>query len=198
MPVLIAVSPAEAEIEVRRSRFLAKAHPVDTEADAQAWLKAHADRSATHNCWAFRIGDLHRCFDDGEPGGTAGRPILAAIEHANMQQVAVLVIRHFGGIKLGTGGLARAYGAAAAECLQRVECIERVPMTSVTLQIPFHATSAVYQLLPVHQATPTDETYLDDGLTMTVALPQQQRDVFCQQLTDTTRGAVTIVKAPLK
>ncbi|MFC6616804.1 IMPACT family protein [Deinococcus radiophilus] len=73
---------------------------------------------ATHHCWAYRIGELYRFNDDGEPGGTAGAPILRAIEGQGVQHVMVIVVRYYGGVKLGTGGLVRAYGGAAAECLR--------------------------------------------------------------------------------
>lgn len=114
--VLIAASRHEADI--RKSRFLALAAPVDSVQAAQDFLAAHHDVQATHNCWAWQIGEQYRFHDDGEPGGTAGRPILQAIQSQDCDRVAVLVIRWYGGIKLGTGGLARAYGGTAAECLR--------------------------------------------------------------------------------
>ena len=77
-----------------------------------------ADPTATHNCWAYRIGSEYRFSDDGEPAGTAGRPILAAIDGQGCDQVVVVVTRWYGGIKLGAGGLVRAYGGCAAECLR--------------------------------------------------------------------------------
>ncbi|WP_323012638.1 YigZ family protein [Castellaniella sp.] len=106
------------EVDIRKSRFLVLAAPVGTVQAAQDFLAAHHDPQATHNCWAWQIGDQYRFHDDGEPGGTAGRPILQAIQSQDCDRVAVLVIRWYGGIKLGTGGLARAYGGSAAECLR--------------------------------------------------------------------------------
>ena len=80
------------------------------------FFAANSDPEATHNCWAYKIGQEYRFNDDGEPGGTAGRPILQAIEGQGMDRVAVLVVRWFGGVKLGAGGLVRAYGGCAANC----------------------------------------------------------------------------------
>ncbi len=80
-----------------------------------------SNTTATHNCWAYRIGQDYRFNDDGEPGGTAGRPILQAIEGQGVDRVVVVVTRWYGGIKLGAGGLARAYGGTAAECLRLAE-----------------------------------------------------------------------------
>ncbi len=110
--------PVRHEALIRKSRFLALAAPVAAPEDVQEFLDARRDHQATHNCWAWRLGAQYRFHDDGEPGGTAGRPILQAIESQDCDRVVVLVIRWFGGIKLGTGGLARAYGGTAAECLR--------------------------------------------------------------------------------
>lgn len=109
------------EADVRKSRFLALAAPIESPEAAQAFLDASRDPQATHNCWAWRFGAQYRFSDDGEPGGTAGRPILQAIESQGYDRIVVLVIRWFGGIKLGTGGLVRAYGGTAAECLRQAD-----------------------------------------------------------------------------
>lgn len=112
------------ETDIRKSRFLALAAPIDSSEAAQTFLEASRDLQATHNCWAWRLGEQYRFQDDGEPGGTAGRPILQAIDAQGYDRVAVLVIRWFGGIKLGTGGLVRAYGGTAAECLRLADRVE--------------------------------------------------------------------------
>src|SRR5690554_2098519 len=120
-------APASHGIEVRHSRFLARATAVAGADEAMAWLQAVSVPDATHNCWAWRIGDDYRSSDDGEPAGTAGRPILAAIDGQGFDRVAVVVTRWYGGIKLGAGGLVRAYGGAAAECLRlapRLQLVE--------------------------------------------------------------------------
>src|SRR5690606_40308537 len=88
------------------------------EAAAKAFIAAHSDREANHNCWAWRIGQAYRFSDDGEPGGTGGKPILQAIDGQSLDRVAVVVTRWFGGILLGSGGLIRAYGGTAAMCLR--------------------------------------------------------------------------------
>ena len=95
-------------LEVKHSRFLVHAAPVATPAAALAYLASVADPAATHNCWAWRIGQEYRSSDDGEPSGTAGRPILAAIDGQGFDQVMAVVTRWYGGIKLGAGGLVRA------------------------------------------------------------------------------------------
>lgn len=101
-------APCELLEVISKSRFLVKAAPVQSPEEAQAFVQAVSDPTATHSCWAWKIGNQYRFSDDGEPGGTAGRPMLTAIEGQDFDRVAVVVIRWFGGIKLGTGGLARA------------------------------------------------------------------------------------------
>src|SRR3954447_7594427 len=117
MPDTLA-QPVSHTLEVKHSRFIAHAAPIDGAAAALAFLQQVAVADATHNCWAYRHGQDYRSSDDGEPAGTAGRPILAAIDGQGFDRVMVVVTRWFGGIKLGAGGLVRAYGGAAAECLR--------------------------------------------------------------------------------
>lgn len=105
--------------EIKKSKFIVHASPIQNEADAFAFFELQHDSQATHCCWAFKCGQNYRFNDDGEPSGTAGKPILSAIEGQNCDEIAVLVIRYFGGIKLGVGGLMRAYGGSASRCLQQ-------------------------------------------------------------------------------
>ena len=101
-------APCAHQEDIKKSRFAAFAAPVSTVDEAMRFFAANSDPEATHNCWAYKIGQEYRFNDDGEPGGTAGRPILQAIEGQGMDRVAVLVVRWFGGVKLGAGGLVRA------------------------------------------------------------------------------------------
>lgn len=129
--------PSRFETEIRKSRFLALAAPIAAQADVERLLAAQHDARASHHCWAWRLGDRYRFFDDGEPGGTAGRPIWQALDSQSMDRTLVLVIRWFGGIKLGTGGLARAYGGAARRCLERAEKIELRAQRRVRCDCPY-------------------------------------------------------------
>src|SRR3546814_8445542 len=94
-------APCAYHEEIKKSRFEAHAAPVASVAEAMAFFAARSDPTATHNCWAYRIGQAYRYNDDGEPGGTAGRPMLQAIDGQGLDRVAVLVVRWFGGVKLG-------------------------------------------------------------------------------------------------
>ncbi|XP_057808615.1 uncharacterized protein LOC131023089 [Salvia miltiorrhiza] len=104
--------------EIKKSKFIAIAAPISDERSTFSFIAEVREPRATHNCWAYKIGDQFRSNDDGEPSGTVGKPIQSAIESSGIDRVMVVVIRYFGGIKLGTGGLVRAYRGVAAECLR--------------------------------------------------------------------------------
>lgn len=130
---LTLIEPATCQQEIKKSRFIAVAAPVTDEAAAKDFLATHSDPTANHNCWAWRLGQNYRFNDDGEPSGTAGKPILAAIDGQNLDRIVVVVTRWFGGVLLGSGGLIRAYGGTAALCLreaQKVALIETVSGTA--------------------------------------------------------------------
>lgn len=175
-------------LEVKHSRFLAHAAPVGDIAAAQAFLAQVADPDATHNCWAWRIGQDYRSSDDGEPAGTAGRPILAAIDGQGFDRVVVVVTRWYGGVKLGAGGLVRAYGGAAAECLRTAPRLALVAMRELALQAAFEDLGAVHAALAAHDADKLDERYEADGVRMQLRLRADRAEALREQLRDATRG----------
>ena len=122
--IITLAAPAHHEKEIKKSRFMAVAMRAETSVEAMEQIGKVSLPDATHNCWAYKIGGEYRFSDDGEPGGSAGRPILAAIEGQELDRVTVVVSRYFGGIKLGVGGLVRAYGGTAAECLRQAQKLE--------------------------------------------------------------------------
>ena len=179
-------------IEIRHSRFLARAAPARDAGSALAFLAAIADRDATHNCWAYRIGAEYRSSDDGEPAGTAGRPILAAIDGQGFDQVMVVVTRWYGGIKLGAGGLVRAYGGAAAECLRTATRRPLVVMADVTVHAAFDDLGAVHAALAAHDAVKREEAFDSDGVRLRVSLPADRVDALALRLRDATRDRARV------
>jgi len=179
-------------IEIRHSRFLARATPARDAGSALAFLAAIADRDATHNCWAYRIGAEYRSSDDGEPAGTAGRPILAAIDGQGFDQVMVVVTRWYGGIKLGAGGLVRAYGGAAAECLRTATRRPLVVMADVTVHAAFDDLGAVHAALVAHDAVKREEAFDSDGVRLRVSLPADRVDALALRLRDATRDRARV------
>jgi uncharacterized YigZ family protein len=143
--------PAEHDEKIERSEFLGIAFPVPSEDAFFSELAAIEKRwfDATHHCWAFRLfaGEHARSSDAGEPSGTAGKPILGAIESAELFDAAVVVVRWFGGVKLGTGGLARAYRATAAETLRIATIADRYVYERVRVTVPFERLNDVYRLV---------------------------------------------------
>lgn len=183
-------APAEHVIEIKHSRFLARAAPVESVAAALAFLDAVADPAATHNCWAYRVGETYRSSDNGEPAGTAGRPILAAIDGQGLDQVMVVVTRWYGGIKLGAGGLVRAYGGSAAECLRLAPRQPLVEYIECTLAFGFDDTGAVHAALVAHGADKLDERFDADGAHLDLRLPVAHLDALKLHLRDATRDRV--------
>lgn len=180
-------------LEVKHSRFLAQAASVGSAEDALGFLHEIGDPDATHNCWAYRIGEEYRSSDDGEPSGTAGRPILAAIDGQGFDRVMVVVTRWYGGIKLGAGGLVRAYGGAAAECLRLAPREPLVAVATLELTCPFDDLGHVHAALAAHQATKQHEAFDETGARLVVQLPADRVDALKSQLRDATRNRVRVI-----
>ena len=192
MSLCTLAAPATQALEVRKSRFIARAARIDAGAEAQPWLREVADPDATHNCWAYRVGGEYRSSDDGEPAGTAGRPILAAIDQQGFDRVMVVVTRWYGGINLGAGGLARAYGGCAAECLRNASRLALVEMVDASVDCAFPLASAVHALLPAFEAHKLSEEFDEHGLRLRLRLPASMFEGLAQRLRDLSRGAVNL------
>lgn len=176
------------EQDIKKSRFLAQAAPVDTPEQALAFVQEVGDPAATHNCWAYRIGQAYRFNDDGEPGGTAGRPILQAIEGQGIDRAVVVVTRWYGGIKLGAGGLARAYGGTAAECLRLAERVPIVPKAMLALDCEFADLALLKARLAELDASVTDEQFHASGARLQLQLPESRVAEAQARIVDLTRG----------
>lgn len=185
-------APAEHRSVIRNSVFHTHAAPVADESEAMAFLQNVSIPDATHNCWAFRIGQRFRSSDDGEPSGTAGRPILSAIDGQNFDNVIVVVIRWFGGVKLGAGGLVRAYGGAAAACLREAAKSERVETRTLHFHCPFSVFARLEARCAAWGAQKTDTQFDADGVQLTLSVPLTILDAALAELRDMTRGQSTI------
>lgn len=181
-------------LEARNSRFLAQAAPAESPGAALAFLGEVADPGATHHCWAYRIGTEYRSSDDGEPAGTAGRPILAAIDGQGIDRAMVVVSRWYGGTKLGAGGLVRAYGGAAAECLRRAQRRPLVTLCELRLHIGFEDIGAVHVALAASGAEKLEERFVADGVQLRVSVAEDQLDGLRARLRDATRDRARILQ----
>lgn len=151
--------PYTLETEVKRSRFIATAWPVTSVTQALELVAAASDPDASHNCYALRVAGTARSSDDGEPSGTAGRPILGAIAADGLENVCVLVVRHFGGVKLGAGGLVRAYGGAARDCVRAAPKLFVPARVVLVAEVLFADLGAVYNVISRHGAVAGEENY---------------------------------------
>ncbi len=182
------VAAFQHSVDIKKSRFLAQATPVETSQQALAYVQRVSDPSATHNCWAYRIGQDYRFNDDGEPGGTAGRPILQAIEGQGIDRAVVVVTRWYGGIKLGAGGLARAYGGTAAECLRLAERVPIVVMARLGVHCGFADLTLMKARLKEIGTEFEQENFDATGVTLQLRLPQDQIAEAKARIVDISRG----------
>lgn len=176
--------------KIKNSRFIAYASPAASEADARAYIaqvaRLHPKRN--HACWAYRESDPgnFRVDDDGEPGGTAGRPILQAIDGEGLSAVVVVVVRYFGGQKLGTGGLVRAYGGAARALLRGPAAVHRkkhVLCCECTIVLGHCEEGKIRSLIQAMEGRVIKGEY-DDKVALTVIVPQHQTDALKHLITD--------------
>ena len=186
------------EEEVRRSRFIATVGRGGSPAEAGRFVRAvqaeFAD--ATHNCWAYVAGPPGSTgaiglSDDGEPHGTAGRPMLTVLLHGGVGDVAAVVTRYYGGVKLGTGGLARAYGGAVQQALATLPLAERVTYAHLTVEAEYAAVSALQQLFAAHEAEVLADAY-GTAVRWTLRLPEERLAAFRSGVMDATRGRARV------
>lgn len=199
--VAVLTGPGQAELTVQRSRFLAFALPAADEVEARAAIADLARRhhDARHVCSAWRLGapPPPREFrhDDGEPAGTAGEPLLAAIRRADLTNTAVAVVRWFGGVKLGTGGLGRAYGEAAALALAAAPHGRLRLGRSFRLRFPYALRRAVETIVTARGGHPTAESYAED-VAWDVWLPHSGCPGFADAVREATAGTVEAHERP--
>ena len=175
------------EEDIKKSRFQAIAVPVENEQAVKDFLEENRDLSTTHQCWAWKIGHNVRFNDDGEPSGTAGRPILATIEGNELTNVLVLINRWYGGIKLGTGGLVRAYGGTAGQCLLLAEKIELIEKKKVSFQCQFNEW-AIFQYEFNQLQIEYTEEYTAEGVHVIALLQVHQIQPLAMKIQHVTRG----------
>ena len=181
------------EQDIRKSRFLAIACPVESEAEAKARLAEISDASASHNCWAWRIGQAYRFSDDGEPSGTAGKPILQAIDGQDLDRTLVVVTRWFGGILLGSGGLMRAYGGTAAACLRAAAKTEYVERAALSVSLGFSDLALVKARLSAFTGlVMDDEAFHESGARLSFRVPAEKAEEIGRLVVDLTSGRAEI------
>ncbi|WLR55533.1 YigZ family protein [Mesobacillus subterraneus] len=182
----------EHEIEIQKSRFIAYIDRAETEEEAQEFIQRIKKKNwnATHNCSAYMIGEndqIQKANDDGEPSGTAGVPILEVLKKKHLKDTVVVITRYFGGIKLGAGGLIRAYGKATSEGIAATGIVERKLMRIMHTSVDYtwlgklenELRSSIYKLKEIHYLENVElETFVEEG----------QTDIFTEWMTELTNG----------
>lgn len=203
-------------IEVKKSKFITSIIPVNNFQIAMQELENRKDLKASHNCWAFISKESERYSDDGEPTGTAGKPILQAIKNENIVDCLVIVTRYFGGIKLGTGGLSRAYAQAAKDTLTLCDKVKMISMVPYRLVVPLDEIGQVYHIITspqfrilrecnskeiyttlavdnfVSNKLKTHNTKVIDVVQIDISIPESLQTNVLSVISDACRGRVII------
>ena len=182
------------ELEVERSHFITTVQPVTSTAEAQTFIASIKTEfpDANHNCWAYLVGppgstDQVGLSDDGEPHGAAGKPMLIALQYSGLGDTAVVVSRYFGGIKLGKGGMVKAYTAAVKTALEQLSQEERVAWIKFRVTFDYALVTPFERRLPDFEAEILDIEY-GEKITCCLRLPEERQEGFCLMFTDLTAG----------
>ena len=197
-PYRMVLEGGQAELVEKKSRFIANVRPVESEAEAVAFIDEMKKKywDARHNCSAFVIGtkaELTRCSDDGEPSGTAGRPMLEVLLGEGVRNVAVVVTRYFGGILLGTGGLVRAYTESAREGISHSQIITKIYGFKLNLTTDYTGLGKIQYLLGQRGLTILDSVYTEK-VDLTVLIPKEEESKLIAEITEATNGQTGITR----
>ena len=197
MDYLTLEKPSETEYIVNKSRFIGWAKPVTSVEEANAFVNEirALHREATHNVYAYcvRSPEYARFSDDGEPQGTAGKPVLEVLKKSGLTDACLVVTRYFGGILLGAGGLVRAYSHSASLAVEAAGVVQMKTCAAVRLSFDYNCYDPLQKLLPFHGAV-TEETDFADKVTMTLRIPLENLPAFTQAVSDQTFGRAVCEK----
>lgn len=196
MPQTLA-APAHSELIIKKSRFIGCVQPMADRASAQAAVDAlwKQHPGAAHVCWALLAGGQSAAVDDGEPGGTAGRPMLDVLRHQDLEGVQATVVRYFGGVKLGAGGLVRAYTDTIAQALLTAPKIILQRMATLQCMVPYALEGLLRREV---EAAGAELLNVQHGslVTLEMRLPQAQADAFVLRINDQGQGRVGWIDTP--
>ncbi len=184
------------ELVEKKSRFIATAQPAATEEEAAAFIESMRRKywDARHNCYAYVLGEqgrLQKCSDDGEPGQTAGRPMLDVLLGDGVRDICVVVTRYFGGVLLGTGGLVRAYSGAVREALKNSKIVEKCPGRRMEIETDYTGIGKVQYLLAKRKLPVLDTRYTDRA-DVSVMVPADEAERLKAEITEQTAGRARI------
>lgn len=186
--VTLGPNVTQAETVIEKSRFIATCKHVESVEEAVAFVDSIKKQyfDATHNCYAYVCGDRMKFSDDGEPQGTAGMPMLECVRNTGLDFVCVVVTRYFGGIKLGAGGLVRAYSGAVANVLAKAERVEMLDCTRMNVTVDYNLLSVLRKAVLPH-AKEVNVTF-DSSVTVELLFPSEKYNTICDIVTQNTLG----------
>ncbi len=189
------------EIEVERSRFITSIESADSPEAALAFVARLKQEfpDASHNCWAYLIGppgssDRIGLSDDGEPHGAAGKPMLTVLQHSGLGDTVVVVSRYFGGIKLGKGGMVKAYTLAVQTALEQLEVAERIDWRELRIEFDYALLSSIERLLPEYEAEIIDRQFTAQ-ISLQLKFPAEQETKLREQLINLCAGKIRLEPA---
>lgn len=196
LPYKVLKKGGSGEITEKKSRFIATLSPVESEEEAAAFVESVRKKywDARHNCSAFVLGEraqITRCSDDGEPSGTAGKPMLEVLLGAELRNAAVVVTRYFGGTLLGTGGLVRAYTQAVQAGLEECTIVTMRYGTRLRLMTDYNGIGKIQYILG-QRGLDIGESEYTDNVSIQLFVPQEECSALCKELTEATAGRVKI------
>ena len=186
------IAPVTHEAEIKKSRFIAHAAPVDDEDEARAFIERVSDPAANHNCWAYLVGppgssDRIGLSDDGEPHGCAGKPILTCLQHSGLGDLAMGVTRYFGGVKLGKGGMVKAYTAAAQAALDQLPRGEKIDWRQFVASFDYSLFILFERALANYEAEVL-ATNFSDRISIKLRIPSEREESFRRMFADLSAG----------
>lgn len=192
-PYRVVVEDGQGELVEKKSRFIATVKRVESEEEAAGFIEAVKKKhwDASHNCSAFVVGSLTRCSDDGEPSGTAGRPMLEVLLGEKLKNVAVVVTRYFGGTLLGTGGLVRAYSQAVKEGLKNCVIGTMRAGVRMTVETDYNGVGRILYLLGSRRLEPQNSEYTDK-VRLELLFPAEWKEELTKEFTEATAGKAVI------
>lgn len=188
----------ESTTEEKNSDFLTFLHPVTSREEAMTQVEGYRKQypDASHVCWAYVIGNTRQpktqaFSDDGEPSGTAGKPMLHVLTERDVGNSLAVVVRYFGGVKLGAGGLVRAYSGAVSEAVNRAQLVQVTPSVQLKVMVDFARETKVRHLVNLYQGQIVDVAYASE-VSIDISLPAAQAAQFAQQVTNETAGEAVV------
>lgn len=202
MSFLTIATTGKYEEIIKKSRFICHLAPVETEDEAKAIIaQVVADNpKANHNCYAYLLGDtdqIQRASDNGEPSGTAGVPILEVLKKNQLHNVVAVITRYFGGIKLGAGGLIRAYSGTTAAAVETIGIVELVDFQLLDIQIEYSQLDSLNYFLTTQNIN-IENTEYGSQVKITIAVRISEQAKIISDLTDLLNGKLTVTKGPIK